>query len=206
MKITEDYQFIGRYTEAYKYLQGKILNIGCHHAIFDIVAKLKGFDITCLDVSPKYIKNAKENAKDSGVELEFIQASIEELPKDKKYDTIVLMDIIEHLPEPIEGLQEAIKLLNPKGKIIITTPCGFAHYSPDHLNFFFEEQHFKLLEELWTFYMMPKNTIENSNFILMKQLLDNTKLKYDYKVLDWKSSKFPSLDYFIVITNESINN
>lgn len=38
------------------------------------------------------------------------------------FDTVVLLEVIEHLPLPLLALQEAFRILKPNGTIILSTP------------------------------------------------------------------------------------
>lgn len=39
------------------------------------------------------------------------------------FDLILMLDVLEHLPEPAAALQQACRLLNPGGRILITVPA-----------------------------------------------------------------------------------
>ena len=46
----------------------------------------------------------------------------ENLPKDKKFDWIFMVEVIEHLLDPVGELSKIRKKLSPSGKLAITTP------------------------------------------------------------------------------------
>jgi SAM-dependent methyltransferase len=46
----------------------------------------------------------------------------------KTYDLILLLDVLEHLPDPTESLQKLAKLLNPEGQVIVSVP-NISHLS-----------------------------------------------------------------------------
>jgi SAM-dependent methyltransferase len=43
---------------------------------------------------------------------------------DRRFDVIVLADVLEHLPEPGAAIDTALGLLNPRGRVLITVPNG----------------------------------------------------------------------------------
>lgn len=52
-----------------------------------------------------------------------VQADASRLPfADKIFDTIVCLEVLEHLPPPQAALREARRLLKPEGRLIISTP------------------------------------------------------------------------------------
>ena len=88
---------------------GLILDVGCAEGF------VVGVD---LDES---IKIAKAKVKNAG----FVQATITNLPfKSECFDAITLLEVLEHLPDPImnEGIQEVDRVLKPKGILIIGVP------------------------------------------------------------------------------------
>jgi ubiquinone/menaquinone biosynthesis C-methylase UbiE len=52
---------------------------------------------------------------------------------DEVYDVIILTEVLEHLPRPIEALKELFRVLKRGGRIIITAPfCSLTHFAPYH--------------------------------------------------------------------------
>lgn len=98
-------------------------------------------------------ESARESARDYGLD---IASSVEELPSDR-YDMVLLLEVIEHVPDPGEFFGEVAKLVNSGGRILITTPAvdnilgrGFpqhcGHYTaPSHVSLFTTEAMEQLL-------------------------------------------------------------
>ena len=52
---------------------------------------------------------------------------------DGSFDAIMCIEVFEHLPYPINALQEFNRLLKPGGRLIITAPfCSLTHFAPFH--------------------------------------------------------------------------
>ena len=52
---------------------------------------------------------------------------------DKSFDAIMCIEVLEHLPAPIEAIKEFSRLLKEKGTLILTAPfCSLTHFAPYH--------------------------------------------------------------------------
>ena len=65
---------------------------------------------------------------------------------DESFDTVMCIEVFEHLPEPIKAIQEFARLLKPGGHLIQTAPfCSLTHFAPYHFytgfNRYFYETH-----------------------------------------------------------------
>src|SRR5207248_700328 len=54
--------------------------------------------------------------------LKVRQASAENLDDVETFDVITMLDIIEHLPDPLRVLQAAHRALKPGGELVVYTP------------------------------------------------------------------------------------
>ena len=56
----------------------------------------------------------------------------------KQYSLILMLDVLEHLPEPVEALRNAVSLLEPNGALLVTVPAFRALWtSHDEINYHF---------------------------------------------------------------------
>jgi 2-polyprenyl-3-methyl-5-hydroxy-6-metoxy-1,4-benzoquinol methylase len=91
-----------------------VLDIGCGIGAlaYDIAAKIKGSKVTGIDIENKNIENAIRKYKSGN--LEFIHGdALKELP-DKKYDILVLSNVLEHIKKRVEFLRVLKKKYKPK--------------------------------------------------------------------------------------------
>ena len=92
-----------------------ILDIGC--ATGEYCQKLieLGFNCIGIDINEKYVKKANE----IGVEAYVMSGNDLKFP-DKSFDTILLFEVLEHVKNPENVLNEAIRVA--KKNILITVP------------------------------------------------------------------------------------
>ena len=96
----------------------KVLELGSSHGGFVALMRWAGYDATGLDLSPWVVDFAR---KTFGVPM--LQGPIEEqsVPP-QSLDAVVLMDVLEHLPDPVNTLRHCVRLLKPEGILLIQTP------------------------------------------------------------------------------------
>jgi 2-polyprenyl-3-methyl-5-hydroxy-6-metoxy-1,4-benzoquinol methylase len=112
------------------------------------------------------LNSALENELNRNVDVMVIGGIDESLPQLRTYDLILLLDVLEHLPEPTATLRKLSKLLEPDGSVIVSVP-NIAHFSVSiplilghrfayqdsgildrtHLRFFVEDTAVKLLND-----------------------------------------------------------
>ncbi|MBK7256633.1 MAG: class I SAM-dependent methyltransferase [Ignavibacteriae bacterium] len=138
-----------------KYASGRILDLGCATGNYCLHLKGLGYDIAGADIQPEYVRIAKSR----GVEAFLIENGVP-LP-DRSFDTVLLFEVLEHLPDPAAVLREARRLC--RGTVLLTTPHSgdidalraqgllFEHFADmDHKNFFTQESLETLLRAEFT--------------------------------------------------------
>jgi len=99
-----------------------ILEFGCHSGLLSKILINKGKCVTGFDNDEDAIQKAKErNVNAFCTDLNKIE-SWEGYIKDKKFDSILFLHILEHLYNPLEIVKSSIKYLNSDGVIIIALP------------------------------------------------------------------------------------
>lgn len=71
-----------------------------------------------VDASSKHLKIARERAP----QAEFYESLIEEFNTDERFDNVVMLNILEHVNDPISILRKAASLLKEKGTLIVHVP------------------------------------------------------------------------------------
>lgn len=109
------------YRPIYEFLKNKknlnILDIGCGHGYLTYAMKEMGNNVKGIDISKNAIDSAKSNFGNY-----YSNCNLKNHQAEKKYNLIVATELIEHLLDPFEFIQDCLNLLTPEGTIILTTP------------------------------------------------------------------------------------
>jgi 2-polyprenyl-3-methyl-5-hydroxy-6-metoxy-1,4-benzoquinol methylase len=92
----------------------KILEIGSNIGFTLNIAKNNGYDVTGCELNDK-CRELSKLLWDIPVERDFFEIN-------KKFDIIVMCDVLEHLPAPDIALEKIYSLLNDKGLLFIQLP------------------------------------------------------------------------------------
>lgn len=96
---------------------GKVLDIGCGDGY--IATHIKG-DITGIDISKKLVEIARKRRIKAGV------GNAEKLRfPNNSFDTIIILDTLEHLKNPLKCLKEVKRVLKKRGTLLLTVPSLF---------------------------------------------------------------------------------
>ncbi len=98
--------------------KGKALDLGCGLGEFSYKLKNNGIEVYCADGSKDYIKRLKKAGFDAK------QADFnKKLPfKDKKFDLVTCLEVIEHVEKAEDLLGEIKRILKNKGFLLLSTP------------------------------------------------------------------------------------
>ena len=99
----------------------EILDLGCGGGLLSEPLCRLGAKVTGIDFIKNNIKIAKQHAKQSNLEINYICQNLYNLNLKKKFDVILLLEVIEHLDNWQKLIKKLDKLLKPKGKLIIST-------------------------------------------------------------------------------------
>lgn len=102
----------------------KLIEVGCGLGYLSYALHNDGFDITGIDISEKAISRAKQKYGNYYKCLDIYKMAKE---GNAQFDIILLTEVIEHVTEPVDFVEALSRLLNPGGKIIITTPNKSAY-------------------------------------------------------------------------------
>jgi len=104
----------------------KLLDIGCGEGnVTELYRSRKGCKVYGLELSDVALKKAKER----GVEVTKWDLNDYPYPVDDQvFDVVTIVDVLEHVINPLTLLEEAKRILNPAGRVIILVP-NFARLS-----------------------------------------------------------------------------
>ena len=98
-----------------------ILDLGCGGGLTcEPLSRLKA-NVTGIDFIKENIKIAKDHAYKSNLNIKYIHGDLESLNIKKKYDLILMLEVIEHLDHWEQLINQIKKNLKPKGTIIFSS-------------------------------------------------------------------------------------
>lgn len=104
--------------------KGKLLDLGCGKVPFFMVYRDYVADNICVDW---------ENTKHKNVYLDFECDLTKNLPlKDGEFDTIILSDVLEHIPSPEHLCKEISRVLSTNGRLMMNVPFYYHLHERPH--------------------------------------------------------------------------
>jgi len=175
----------------------EILDLGCGGGLTcEPLARLKA-KVTGIDFVKQNIEVAKNHARISELKINYIHDDLDSLKVKKKYDIILLLEILEHLDDWDSLIPKIKNILKPKGLLVIST-INKTSFSKIFAIFVAE----KILK--W----VPKNTHDYDKFITPTELskilcennfkiLDTTGLNFNPLLRQWKlNNNIYPINYF----------
>jgi SAM-dependent methyltransferase len=110
------------------------LDLGCAYGFLVEEARAAGFRACGLDASHFAVAQARAHAP--GVAGRLVAGHAERLPfGDARFDVVTAFDLLEHVPEPVEVIREAARVLRPGGLFLAATPdpLCFDREEPTHV-------------------------------------------------------------------------
>ncbi|MEK7154751.1 MAG: methyltransferase domain-containing protein [Patescibacteria group bacterium] len=97
-----------------------ILDYGCGVGTIDFFLANMGHSVIGVDISPKAISICKKSAKAIGVSANTKFKMVNSILG--KFDLIICSEVLEHLKNDYFTVRKLVRLLNNKGKIIVSVP------------------------------------------------------------------------------------
>jgi glycosyltransferase involved in cell wall biosynthesis/2-polyprenyl-3-methyl-5-hydroxy-6-metoxy-1,4-benzoquinol methylase len=160
MDLSERIPYLLRTVLKYRLPPARSLEVGCGHGGLAGLMRQAGFDAAGLELSPAIVEFAHQT-----FDIPMVLGPLEQqnLPAGA-FDLILMIDVLEHLPDPPGTLREVRRLLKPDGLLFIQTPCYPAGRSyqqlqesesqflqmlipEEHLNLFSKDSVTRLLED-----------------------------------------------------------
>ena len=104
-----------------KPLAGKTaLDVGCGAGLLAEPLARLGATVTAVDAAPECIEVAKDHAKGQGLDIDYRAAGVEEI--EGRFDLVTSMEVIEHVADPQEFVNDLAARLADGGLLILSTP------------------------------------------------------------------------------------
>jgi 2-polyprenyl-3-methyl-5-hydroxy-6-metoxy-1,4-benzoquinol methylase len=94
----------------------RLLDIGAGQGAFLEEAQKLGYEAEGVDLSEANVQKARAR----GLQVKY--GSAEKLNYDRVFDVVTMLDIIEHVPDPLHLLAIAYHALKPQGELVVYTP------------------------------------------------------------------------------------
>jgi 2-polyprenyl-3-methyl-5-hydroxy-6-metoxy-1,4-benzoquinol methylase len=113
-----------------------VLDFGGGVGLLAIPLARAGLDVTLADLDSTTLRFAMFRAERRNVRLKIWKSDIEPAPPDAKYDVIMCMDVLEHLPKDIlhDVVDKLVKLKHAGTRVVISAPFGRTAVHPMHLD------------------------------------------------------------------------
>jgi 2-polyprenyl-6-hydroxyphenyl methylase/3-demethylubiquinone-9 3-methyltransferase len=114
---------MGFLKEAIGTVKGKtILDIGCGGGLVSVPLCRLGGKVTGIDADATAISVATQHAEAENLSINFINGAAEDLvQKNKKFDVVMALEIIEHVDNPSLFIELCANLVEPDGVVIFST-------------------------------------------------------------------------------------
>jgi 2-polyprenyl-3-methyl-5-hydroxy-6-metoxy-1,4-benzoquinol methylase len=180
-------------------LSGKrVLEVGCGSGGILIPFTEIGAEVVGIDFDDTYMEAGRKRG------LNLIDQSIYEFQTDKKFDLIVLKDVLEHLPDLNLVLQKLKSLLSETGNVYIQVPTfeglEYLGYKNDFLRYF-QNAHIVHFSEASLNYIFAKNGFDTVHSDVNGLAVFKHKVGSANVLFDFENERNASLKRIVNILN-----
>jgi 2-polyprenyl-3-methyl-5-hydroxy-6-metoxy-1,4-benzoquinol methylase len=121
----EDFRWRSLRSLVKSYVRGvRVLDVGCGtgHMALDLLKA--GYEVTAIDISPQLVNFSRSLIAREGFEADVRILDLLDIKKlNKKFDTIICLDVIEHMENDDLAIKKMSEVLEPRGRLIISVPA-----------------------------------------------------------------------------------
>lgn len=101
----------------------QVLDIGCGGGLLSEALAACGGRVTGIDMSEASLAVARVHARASGLSVDYRQTMAESLAEERpgRYDVVVCMELLEHVPRPASVIDACARLVRPGGDVFFAT-------------------------------------------------------------------------------------
>ena len=140
----------------------RLLDIGCGGGLLSEPMARLGASVVGADAAERNIPVARIHAEQSGLSIDYRHMAAEDLvAQGERFDVVLNMEVVEHVPDPLTFLTACRDLLKPGGLMICST-----------LNRNAKSFGMAIVGAEWVLRWLPKGTHDWSKFITPDELYD----------------------------------
>ncbi len=98
---------------------GSLFDVGAATGFFLILARARGFTVSGVEMS----QFATQVAQKKGLAVSVGDMLSQHIPHNT-HDVVTMFDVIEHMTQPFEEINEVYRILKPGGLVVVNTPNG----------------------------------------------------------------------------------
>ena len=171
-----------------------ILDIGCGGGLISVPMKKLGANVVGIDASLKNINIAKTYSKKKNLKIKYICSSPEKLKIKKKFDVLLMLEIVEHVDDVDLFIKKSSKFLKKNGLMFIAT-----------LNKTLKSYIFAIVGAEYILKWLPIGTHDWEKFVEPEELINISK-KYNLNLKNLTGLKFnPIYDHWSLVNDKSVN-
>ena len=151
-------KYILRYHAVLKDKQ--ILDVGCGGGLLSEALAKQDAKVTAIDMSDTLIAVAKHHAQQQQLNIDYRCQDIEILVKtSESFDIVICMELLEHIPDPLQMVKACALLTKPGGKLFFST-----------INRNFKAYFLTIISAEYILNWLPKGTHDYAKFIRPSEL------------------------------------
>lgn len=114
------------FSQLLPHLGQDVLEVGCGNGNFTQLLAQQCSKVVAIDINEEYVNLAKARLEGTGVEI-FVADAAQIQPQ--PVDTVVMLDVLEHIEDDGQMLRHLSTCLKPGGKLIVKVPACLWLYS-----------------------------------------------------------------------------
>lgn len=138
-----------------------VIDVGCGGGILTESLARAGANVTGIDMANEVLQIARDHAQKSSLNIDYQLTPVETIAEShaEQYDVITCMEMLEHVPNPVDVINACARLAKPGGKLFFST-----------LNRNLKSYVLAILGAEYILKLIPKGTHEYSKFIKPAEL------------------------------------
>ena len=104
------------------FIRGRVLEVGCGSGTYTQLFAECADAVVAVDIDPSFAATAARRFADNP-KVKVQQADAQRLPDLGNFDTIVMLDVLEHIEDDVGTLAALRRMLNEKGLIVLKIPA-----------------------------------------------------------------------------------